>query len=377
MTTIADSQVELAAPTGREEAWRFTPLRQLRGIHENLVSPSQVSIDVDAANGVSFAWADTATQAPTSGPTDWASSIARAATTRTAVITIAREFETEAPTVLTVTGGGIDTPQVGHIVINAEAFSKATIVIDHRGSSTYSENVDINVGDGAQLTVLMVQAWSDDTVHLSRQHAVVGRDATFRSFVASFGGQVVRIVPTVEYTAPGGSAELLGAFFADAGQHLEHRSLVDHSVPHCRSNVMYKGALKGDPEAGPAGVAHTVWVGDVIIRAAAIGTETYEVNRNLVLTDAARADSVPNLEIETGEIAGAGHASATGRFDDEQLFYLQSRGIPADVATRLVVRGFFADVINRLGVPDWQQRLASIIDAELGLEGNEDGGDDE
>ena len=377
MTTIADSQVELAAPTGREEAWRFTPLRQLRGIHEHLVSPSQVSIDADAANGVSFAWADTATQAPTSGPTDWASSIARAATTRTAVITIAREFETEAPTVLTVTGGGIDTPQVGHIVINAEAFSKATIVIDHRGSSTYSENVDINVGDGAQLTVLMVQAWSDDTVHLSRQHAVVGRDAAFRSFVASFGGQVVRIVPTVEYTAPGGSAELLGAFFADAGQHLEHRSLVDHSVPHCRSNVMYKGALKGDPEAGPAGVAHTVWVGDVIIRAAAIGTETYEVNRNLVLTDAARADSVPNLEIETGEIAGAGHASATGRFDDEQLFYLQSRGIPADVATRLVVRGFFADVINRLGVPDWQQRLASIIDAELGLEGNEDGGDDE
>ena len=377
MTTIADSQVELAAPTGREEAWRFTPLRQLRGIHEHLVSPSQVSIDADAANGVSFAWADTATQAPTSGPTDWASSIARAATTRTAVITIARESETEAPTVLTVTGGGIDTPQVGHIVINAEAFSKATIVIDHRGSSTFSENVDINVGDGAQLTVLMVQAWSDDTVHLSRQHAVVGRDATFRSFVASFGGQVVRIVPTVEYTAPGGSAELLGAFFADAGQHLEHRSLVDHSVPHCRSNVMYKGALKGDPEAGPAGVAHTVWVGDVIIRAAAIGTETYEVNRNLVLTDAARADSVPNLEIETGEIAGAGHASATGRFDDEQLFYLQSRGIPADVATRLVVRGFFADVINRLGVPDWQQRLASIIDAELGLEGNEDGGDDE
>ncbi len=377
MTTIADSQVELAAPTGREEAWRFTPLRQLRGIHEQLNDPSQISIDVDAASGVSFTWADTATQAPTSGPTDWASSIARAATTRTAVVTIARDVEVDSPTVLAVTGGGIENPQVGHIVINAEPFSKATIVIDHGGSSTYSENVDINVGDGAQVTVLMVQTWSDDTVHLSRQHAVVGRDATFRSFVASFGGQVVRIVPTVEYTAPGGSAELLGAFFADAGQHLEHRSLVDHSVPHCRSNVMYKGALKGDPEAGAAGVAHTVWVGDVIIRAAAIGTETYEVNRNLVLTDAARADSVPNLEIETGEIAGAGHASATGRFDDEQLFYLQSRGIPADVATRLVVRGFFADVINRLNVPDWQLRLANIIDAELGLEGIEEGSDDE
>ena len=278
---------------------------------------------------------------------------------------------------LTISGSGVEVTTVGHIVIKAEAFSKAVVVIEHTGSATYSENIDVHVGDGAQLTVLTVQAWNDDTVHLARQHAVVGRDATYRSFVASFGGHVVRIVPTVEYAAPGGSAELLGAFFADAGQHLEHRSLVDHSVPNCRSNVMYKGALKGDPDLGPAGVAHTVWVGDVIIRAAAVGTETYEVNRNLVLTDAARADSVPNLEIETGEIAGAGHASATGRFDDEQLFYLQSRGIPADVATRLVVRGFFADVIHRLGVPEWENRLASIIDTELGLTGTDDAGDDE
>jgi Fe-S cluster assembly protein SufD len=182
---------------------------------------------------------------------------------------------------------------------------------------------------------------------------------------------------TVRFDAPGADAELLGLYFADAGQHLESRLLVDHAPPNCRSNVMYKGALKGDPELGPAGVAHTVWVGDVIIRAAAVGTETYEVNRNLVLTDAARADSVPNLEIETGEIAGAGHASATGRFDDEQLFYLQSRGIPADVATRLVVRGFFADVIHRLGVPEWENRLASIIDTELGLTGTNHAGDDE
>ena len=377
MTTIADSQVELAAPTGREEAWRFTPLRQLRGIHDHLDVPTQANIATQIADGVRFDVVDTASCAPTSGPTDWASSLARAATNQSAVVTIPREFETAEPTVLTISGSGVEVTTVGHIVIKAEAFSKAVVVIEHTGSATYSENVDVYVGDGAQLTVLTVQAWNDDTVHLARQHAVVGRDASYRSFVASFGGHVVRIVPTVEYTAPGGSAELLGAFFADAGQHLEHRSLVDHSVPNCRSNVMYKGALKGDPYLGPAGVAHTVWVGDVIIRAAAVGTDTYEVNRNLVLTDAARADSVPNLEIETGEIAGAGHASATGRFDDEQLFYLQSRGIPADVATRLVVRGFFADVIYRLGVPEWEDRLASIIDTELGLTGTDDAGDDE
>ena len=292
MTTIADSQVELAAPTGREEAWRFTPLRQLRGIHDHLDVPTQANIATQIADGVRFDVVDTASCAPTSGPTDWASSLARAATNQSAVVTIPREFETAEPTVLTISGSGVEVTTVGHIVIKAEAFSKAVVVIEHTGSATYSENVDVYVGDGAQLTVLTVQAWNDDTVHLARQHAVVGRDASYRSFVASFGGHVVRIVPTVEYTAPGGSAELLGAFFADAGQHLEHRSLVDHSVPNCRSNVMYKGALKGDPDLGPAGVAHTVWVGDVIIRAAAVGTETYEVNRNLVLTDAARAELI-------------------------------------------------------------------------------------
>ena len=156
----------------------------------------------------------------------------------------------------------------------------------------------------------------------------------------------------------GGDAELLGLYFADSGQHLEHRMLVDHSVPNCRSNVLYKGALQGSS-------AHTVWIGDVLIRAKAEGTDTYELNRNLVLTEGARADSVPNLEIETGEIEGAGHASATGRFDDEQLFYLRSRGIAEDEARRLVVHGFFNDLIRKIDVPDLRQRLESVVEAEL------------
>jgi Fe-S cluster assembly protein SufD len=129
-------------------------------------------------------------------------------------------------------------------------------------------------------------------------------------------------------------------------------------VSNCRSNVVYKGALQGDG-------AHTVWIGDVLIRAAAEGTNTYELNRNLVLTDGARADSVPNLEIETGEIEGAGHASATGRFDDEQLFYLQARGIPVDQARRLVVRGFFHEVLQKIAVPEVRDRLEAAIEAEL------------
>lgn len=152
--------------------------------------------------------------------------------------------------------------------------------------------------------------------------------------------------------------ELFGLYFTDAGQHQEHRLLVDHNVPHCKSNAVYKGALQGDD-------AHAVWIGDVLIEAAAEGTDTYEMNRNLVLTDGARVDSVPNLEIETGEIVGAGHASATGRFDDEQLFYLMARGIPELDARRLVVHGFFAELVQQIGVADIEERLLAKIAQEL------------
>jgi Fe-S cluster assembly protein SufD len=129
-------------------------------------------------------------------------------------------------------------------------------------------------------------------------------------------------------------------------------------VPDCRSYVNFRGALQGEK-------AHTVWVGDVLIRKVAEGIETYESNRNLVLTDGCRADSVPNLEIETGEIAGAGHASTTGRFDDQQLFYLQSRGIDEAEARRLVVHGFFADIIRKIGVPQIEERLLGTVEREL------------
>ena len=135
---------------------------------------------------------------------------------------------------------------------------------------------------------------------------------------------------------------------------------VDHNAPHTKSNVDYRGALQGRG-------AHSVWVGDVLIRKVAEGITTYESNKNLVLTDGCRADSVPNLEIETGEIAGAGHASTTGRFDDEQLFYLRSRGISEAEARRLVVHGFFADIIRKVGVPEVEERLLAAVEAELAV----------
>jgi len=260
----------------------------------------------------------------------------------------------------TASGPGVDGAAPAEGADGADAI----VSIRYTGTGTHADNLEFIVGDNARLTVIVDADWDTGAVHLSGQHVVLGRDATLRYNAATFGGDVVRMVPRVKFTAPGGDAELLGVYFADDGQYFENRLLVDHAVPNCRSNVMYKGALQADPSSDLPD-AHTTWVGDVLIRANAQGTDTYEVNRNLVLTEGARADSIPNLEIETGEIAGAGHAATVGRFDDEQVFYLMARGIPEAEARRLIIRGFFSEVINRIPVESIREELEKRVTDEL------------
>jgi Fe-S cluster assembly protein SufD len=357
MTAVETS---LPVPTGHEEEWRFTPLRRLRGLHDGSASgDGKVVVEAVAPEGVTVS--TVGRDDPRIRIREYTDRVAQNAFdcfSAATVVSVPAEAVIHEPVVVTVRGEGADGAAYGHTVIDLAPFAVATVVLDHRGSATYAGNVEVHVADSASLTLVSIQDWADDAVHLSHHRIVLGRDAKVRTVTVSFGGDLVRLFPQVTYTGPGGDAELLGLYFADDGQHLEHRSYVDHAVPHCRSNVAYKGALQGAR-------AHTVWVGDVLIRAEAVGTDTYELNRNLILSDGARADSVPNLEILTGEVAGAGHASATGRFDDEQLFYLQARGIPAEEARRLVVRGFFAEIIGRIGIPMIQARLLQTIEHEL------------
>jgi Fe-S cluster assembly protein SufD len=349
-------------PNGLEEIWRFTPLKRLRELHKGAdLSGHGVSVKADVPDGVTVE--QVAPESPLRGssgyvPNDRVSARAWQASSEARVVTVPRETELDAPVVVTHTGTALEPATASHTVITAEAHAKATVVLGFEGSATLAENVEIVVGDGAHLTVVAVNDWADDAVHHTHHHAKVGRDATLRHVAVSFGGDLVRMNTSVEYDGPGGEAELLGLYFADVGQHLEHRLFVDHNAPKTKSNVDYKGALQGEG-------AHAVWIGDVLIRKVAEGIETYESNRNLVLTDGCQADSVPNLEIETGEIEGAGHASTTGRFDDQQLFYLQSRGIAEDEARRLVVHGFFAGIIRKIGVPAIEERLLETVEAEL------------
>jgi Fe-S cluster assembly protein SufD len=340
-------------PNSRQEIWRFAALPRMRSLFAGPDAEGEVAYSWSADAPIEVVSMDDVRVDVVHTPFDRVSALARQKAREAVVVTIDGVREP-----ITLAGKGSGGVAYGHVVIDAMPHSQGTVVLDHVGSATYADNVEIRVGDGATLTVVTIQDWDDDAVHVSSATALVGRDAKLRHINVSFGGNALRLTPLVKFAGPGGDAEMLGLFFADAGQHIDNRLLVDHSAPNCKSRVNYRGALQGQG-------ARSVWTGDVIIRPEAINTDTYEVNRNLLLTDGARADSVPNLEILTGEVVGAGHASATGRFDDEQVFYLQARGIPADQARRLIVRGFFADVIERIAVPEIVERLLATVDREL------------
>ena len=346
-------------PTGLEEIWRFTPLHRMKALLGGEPTGDRLAWEQSIPEGVSVSTIDedAARGLAVEAPVDRVSSLAAANATGGAVLVdIPANAEITEPVSLTLTGQGGTV--FGHTLVQVGANARATIVIRHEGSAAYAGKMDIRVGDGAAINFVSVQDWADDAVHGGQTSFLVGRDAEVRTVTVSLGGDVVRLAETARFAGPGGSLEQFGLYFVDAGQHIEHRLFVDHNTPKTKSNVDYRGALQGEN-------AHSVWVGDVLIRKAAEGIETYEANKNLVLTDGCQADSVPNLEIQTGEIVGAGHSSTTGRFDDEQLFYLTSRGIDPVEGKRLVVHGFFTDIIRRVGVPELEEKLTQDIEAEL------------
>ncbi len=350
--------------SGQEAEWKHTPIAKVQPLID-----ATLESDIEPLTGVTATGDSALIEWVPRGdariglagkPEERASANAWSAFESALVITINGELSSE----VTVTRSALGaTARAAHTVIHATHHSVGTVVIQNSGDALLSENVEIILDEGAQLTVVTVQQWDATAVHLASHFSEVGRDARLKHVVVSLGGSVVRVNPSTHLSGEGGDVELYGVYFADTGQHLEQQVFVNHDAPNTKSRVSYKGALQG---AG----AHTVWVGDVLIRPTAAGTDSYEQNRNLLLSDGARADSIPNLEIETGDIAGAGHASASGRFDDEQLFYLQARGIREDEARRLVVRGFLSEIVQKIGSPELEERLQKAIEAELTL--NED-----
>ncbi|MGB4136097.1 MAG: Fe-S cluster assembly protein SufD [Microbacterium sp.] len=346
-------------PNGREVNWKHTPVERLRPLFEAAGASGGVDYEISHEQYVAAPLAiGAAPRGEIFRPEDVVSAVAWKGSAEALHLAIPQDEEVADPIVVAVTGRGADLRADGHLVIEAGANSHATVVLRHSGSAQYAQNVEILVRDGARLTVITVQQWQDDALHVASHQARIGRDGALTHVIVSFGGGIVRVNPNVELAGNGSDARLYGLSYADAGQHLESQVYLFHKGQHTTGDVLYKGALQGQS-------ARSVWVGDVLIGPDAVGTDSYEANRNLVLTEGARADSIPNLEIETGDIRGAGHASATGRFDDEQLFYLQARGIPEEEARRLVVLGFLSDIVQRLGIPSLEEELLTAIETEL------------
>lgn len=345
------------AVTGREVMWKYTPVARLSELLTGELDGSAYAYDAVEAPGVTTSWIarDDARIGTAGLPEDRVSANAWSSFEQALLIGFAGTDGTEATITRSTLGSG---PRGAHTVVEIAPDARGTLILQNRGSAHLAENVEFLVGANADVTVVSVQEWDDDAIHIAAHFARLEEGARLKHVAVTLGGSVVRLNPSAHLAGARSDAELLGAYFADAHQHLEQQVYVHHDGAETRSRVTYKGALQGEG-------ARTVWIGDVLIGPKAVGTDTYEQNRNLVLTDGARADSVPNLEIETGDIVGAGHASATGRFDDEQLFYLQSRGITEEEARRLVVRGFLFEIVQQIGSPALQEHLQTAIEAEL------------
>ncbi|WP_022867726.1 Fe-S cluster assembly protein SufD [Schaalia vaccimaxillae] len=352
---------DIPTPRGREEDWRFTPMRRIEKLFDpSLYDEGDAPVRVDAPANVSVESVerDDERLGTVLAPGDRTGAVAWDRFVRSTVVTVAKGEQVDEPIRIDI--DAVEGVRAQHLLIKAEELSSATVIIQHAGSpqAALNQTIEIDAADAANLTVVSVQEWDRSALHASNHRIAVGKDTKLTHIVVTFGGDLVRICSDTDFRGSGAELNMLGLYFVDNEQHLEHRVFVDHSAPNCYSRVTYKGALQGKD-------AHSVWIGDCLIRETADDTDTYELNRNLVLTEGAKADSVPNLEIENGEIKGAGHASATGRFDDQQLFYLMSRGISEMDARRLVVRGFFAELINQIGVKEVQDHLMASVEAEL------------
>ncbi|WP_396668404.1 Fe-S cluster assembly protein SufD [Microbacterium sp. R86528] len=356
------SPEDFGAPSGREVNWKHTPVDRITGVLDLAAASTDASVTITAPDGVEIT-TKAIGEAPRGEafvPEDLSGALAWQRSSEASHVRIPASLELSEPVLIDVTGVTELTHQ--HLVIEAAENSHATVLLRHSGPALFAQNVEIIVRDGANLKVVSVQQWDDEAVHVAAHQARVDRDASLRHVVVSFGGGVVRVNPSLELSGAGSHGEMFGLSYADAGQHLESQVFLHHKGAETSGDVLYKGALQGEG-------ARSVWIGDVLIGPDATGTDSYEANRNLVLTDGARADSIPNLEIQTGDIRGAGHASATGRFDDEQLFYLQARGISEDEARRLVVLGFLTEIVQKIGIDSLEAELIAAVEEELAQEG--------
>ena len=246
-------------------------------------------------------------------------------------------------------------------LVIAEAGSQVSYVeellsedVDERTLS--SSAVEIIAKDGAQVQYVSIQRSGRGVFCQSAQRTLAHRDSTLDTLNVSLGGSVSRVDLNARLLGPGANSDMLGLYFGDEDQHFDHNTSQDHVAPNARSDLLYKGALDGASRAAFRGI--------IRVHPGAQGTDAYQTNRNLLLSDEARADSLPNLEIEADDVK-CSHGATVGQLDGETLFYLLSRGLSRQQAERLVVLGFLGDVISRLPLGGVVEKVTRAIEQKL------------
>ena len=372
MPSSADKSVrsfnvqDFTIPTRKQEDWRYTPVERISEFFDSFEPSNNVAVELKGVDGDSHVTMQILpkNEAPHTEmkPSDRVAAVAWNSAKSAYVLHVCGEVTK--PIILQIHGNNLQSLDAAksldalHLVIEADSYTNADIIVEHTGVAKLAEGVEIILGDNAHVSTTFIQEWDSGSKHVGNHRIHVGQGASLRHTMVTLGGDVVRIRMDQDFGGEKGDLNMLGMYFVDPGEHVEHRTMVVHNHPECKSRVVYKGALYGKG-------AHSTWVGNALIKPEAPGTDSYELNRNLVLTPGAIADSEPNLEIENGNIIGAGHASSVGRFDDEELFYLQSRGVSEADARKLVVRGFFNELIEEIGVPQIVDHLMAAIERRL------------
>ena len=339
-------------PSPVQAEWKFSPIDLLNPLLE-VTTTDTYDFTV---SGATAEWADAEKYLGRAGiPEEIFSAKAWESATKSLLLELSGEGE---PVILS---RKIEGQIAAHTVIIAKPNTKRTVIIRNSGAGTIIENLEIVVSDGATLNLVHLNEFAGTAIQLASHFSKLEKAAELNYFHLNLGGKIVRVNPNIYLDGEQSTGRAYGASLVSPNDYLENRVFIHHHGQKATSDVLFKNVLLGDG-------SRSVWIGDVLIGPDASGTNSYEANRNLLLSDKARADSIPNLEIETGDIEGAGHASATGRLDDEQLFYLQSRGVGEIEARRLVSLGFLVEILGKIGQPELETEIANkfaeILDGE-------------
>ena len=276
------------------------------------------------------------------------------------VLRIGKDTSVEEPIMLELDGGE-GKAEFPHIIVVAEAGSKATIVETYDSSAASFTNaaIQIFVEDNANLTHYRVQKESPEAFHYGVTEVTVGRGSSYNSTNINLGGALSRHDIEVRFTAEGGEAWVDGLYMLNGTQHHDTHSIIDHQVPNCLSHQTYKGVLNDKSRA--------VFNGKVFVRENARGTDAQQQNKNLLLSNDARVDTKPQLEIFNDDVK-CSHGATVGQLEEEELFYLLTRGLPEMLARNLLTYGFAEEVINKIEIESIKTELDAAVLNRLNAE---------